>query len=528
MKKLFPTIFILVFLSPRFAHAQAGPYWATDVAPIFYANCTKCHNPNGIAPFPLITFSDAVNNSTNMVSQVSTGKMPPWPPDTTYNRFCGERKLSQAQIQTVVDWVNNGMQSGNLANAPTPPTYSGAALITNPDLTSQMPNYTVNTMTGGDLYRCFVMPSGISTTEYITSIEVLPGNRNIVHHVLIYQDQASTCVTLDNNDPGPGYTWFGDVGSPTATLIGGWVPGQGVYTLPTNMGIKLNPNSYIIMQVHYPAGTNNLVDSTQVRFVFSTGAVRNVTLSPLINYWSTMTDGPLDIPADSIKTFHAQFTTNFNGTFISCAPHMHLLGKVITNYAVTPSNDTVPLVRINDWSFHWQGFYNFRQLVHLPMGTKLYASATYDNTTNNPDNPNNPTPQEVYAGENTTDEMMIVYYAFTPYQAGDENIWIDSTVMAVPPVTAYGDVVKTPQLYDPFPSPSGPNENVNVQFFLPKDADVKFELFDVNGRSVFTENNSGAAGFGNEKINLHGLATGTYVLRMTADGTVRTKKVVVE
>src|SRR5665213_2847040 len=220
MKKLFTIIFLLSFFAPKITFAQAGPYWATDIAPIFYANCTKCHNPNGIAPFSLITYSDAFPQTAAIDSSVTHGIMPPWPPDTNYSRFCDERKISPAQIQTIHDWVTNGAQSGNLAAAPTPPTYSSLAQLTNPDLQKQMPLYTVNCAT--DLYRCFVLPSGLANDEYVTKIEVIPGNRSIVHHVLIYQDLSNTCVTLDNNDPGPGYTWFGDVGSATATLVGAW------------------------------------------------------------------------------------------------------------------------------------------------------------------------------------------------------------------------------------------------------------------------------------------------------------------
>ena len=527
MKKFIVFGFLLLFISQQKTFAQATPYWATDIAPIFYANCTKCHNPNGIAPFSLITYADAFPEINRIDSTVQAGIMPPWPPDTNYSRFCGERKLSSTQIQTIVDWVAQGAQPGNLSSAPPAPVYSSNAQLTNPDLVSQMPLYTVNCAT--DLYRCFVMQNVTSTNEYITKIEVIPGNRPVVHHVLIYQDQASTCINLDNNDPGPGYTWFGDVGSPTATLVAGWVPGEGVYELPANMGILLHANANLIMQVHYPGGTFNQVDSTQVRFTFASGTVRSVTLSPLINYWSTMTDGPLYIPADSVKTFHAQWTTNFNGTFISAAPHMHLIGKNITNYAVTPTQDTVPLIQINDWNFHWQGFYNFPQLVHLPYGSKIYAHALYDNTTNNPQNPNQTNPIDVSAGENTTDEMMIVYYAFLPYQPGDENIMVDSSVLAVPQ-GPQNDIVKTPQLYDVYPSPAATNSSVTVPYFMPEAAEVRIEIYGIDGKLISVPVNSKnvSAGFGKEEISTAGLAPGNYFIRMTSGQTVRTKKLVVE
>lgn len=525
MKKLYAFI---AFAITGLSLSAQNPVWATDVAPIVYANCTKCHNPNGIAPFSLLTYNDAANNATNMAQAVGARTMPPWPPDSSYSRFCNERILSQSEIQTIVDWANNGMPSGNLSQAPPAPTYSGNAELTNPDAVIQMPAYTVNTAT--DLYRCFVMNSGISTTEYITKIEVIPGNRNIVHHVLIYQDQANTCVNLDNNDPGPGYTWFGDVGSSTATLVAGWVPGQSVYELPANMGIKLLPNTHIIMQVHYPGGTVNQVDSTQVRFTFSTGLVREVFLNPVINHVSSITNGPLYIPADSVKTFHAQETATLNASIISAAPHMHLIGKSIYNFAIDPSNDTIPLIRINNWDFHWQGFYTFRQPIHIPYGSEIHAYATYDNSDNNPNNPNSP-PEDVHVGEATTDEMFIVYYAYLVYQLGDENIIIDSTLIAgTNDPAAYGNIVKTPQLYDPYPSPATSGTDLHIPYFLPSNGDVSFELFDAAGKRVYVSDlkKNQSTGFGEQLISTQGLPAGNYIVRMNAGGVVRSKEIIIQ
>lgn len=519
MKKL---LTIAVIALPFAVTAQTGPYWAEDVAPIFYANCTKCHNPNGIAPFSLLTYNDAVTEASNIQQQVTMRTMPPWPPDTGYVHFMGERILSQVEIQTIDDWVNNGMQQGNLANAPTPPTYTGAAEIPSPDLTSQIPTYTVNTTT--DLYRCFVMPSNVSTTEYITKVEVLPGNRNIVHHVLVFQDQSNTCYTLDANDPGPGYTWFGDVGSATASLIFGWVPGQGMWELPANMGIRLDANTNIVIQVHYPGGTFAQVDSTQVRFTFSSGVVREVYVDPVINHSTSITNGPLYIPADSVRTFNASQYIGYNVSAITVAPHMHLIGRTIYSYAVDPSGDTIPFVSIPDWDFHWQGSYYFQQPVHIPLGSTVYAHATYDNTMNNPHQPNNP-PQDVSVGEATTDEMMVIYFAYLAYQPGDENIVIDSSILSSAP-EVYPSIVKTPQLYDPYPVPAN-GEELHIDYFLPAAGAVTLELVDANGKvvQVITTDRTGS-GFNSAVMSTKNLAGGTYILKLTSAGVTRTKTIV--
>ena len=519
MKKL---LILAIAILPFCVNAQTGPFWATDVAPIFYANCTKCHNPNGIAPFSLLTYSDAVAQGIDIQTDVTNRIMPPWPPDTAYHHFIGERILSPQEVQTIDDWVNNGMQQGNLSQAPTPPVYSGQSEIPVPDAMVQMPLYTVNTAT--DLYRCFVMPGGVPQNEFITKVEVLPGNRNIVHHVLVFQDTSNTCIGLDNADPGPGYTWFGDVGSSTATLVIGWVPGQGMWELPQNMGVKLLANSNIIIQVHYPGGTFGQVDSTQVRFTFSSGAVREVYLAPVINHSTSITNGPLYIPADSIKTFYAQEAVNYNVSVISVAPHMHLIGQTICSYAIDPMGDTIPMISIPDWSFHWQGFYNFQQPVHVPYGSTIKAYAMYDNTVNNPENPNNP-PQDVWVGESTTDEMLVVYFAYLAYQFGDENIIIDSSLLASTP-DVFPSIVQTPQLYNPYPVPATGNE-LHIEYFLPAAGVTTIELIDANGKVVrVIHSDRTGAGFNTAVIETAGLASGAYVIRLSNAGVTRTKTVV--
>jgi len=520
MRKILPLFLLLLAAGARLG---AQPTWADDVAPILYANCTKCHNPNGIAPFSLLTYNDASSMSFYIGNAVASGLMPPWPPDTNYSRLAHERILKASERQAIIDWVMNGSPSGNLSNAPTPPTYTGSAEIITPDLVSQMPNYTVGSST--DIYRCFVVPSNLPQNEFITEVEVLPGNRSIVHHVLVYQDVANTCITLDNNDPGPGYTSFGGPGSSTATLVTGWVPGQGKYTLPGGMGIELQANANIIMQIHYPAGAIGQTDSTRVQFKFSGGSVRNVSLLPILNHDYNMTDGPLFIPANTIQTFHEQETAFLTASVLTVAPHMHLLGKSIKSWAVDPNGDTIPFISIPEWQFMWQGFYNFRQPVKVPAGSQLFAEAVYDNTSNNLYNPNTP-PQNVSAGEATTDEMMIVYFAYTPYQSGDENIIIDSILLSAPPVM--NDIVRTAQLYQPYPTPS--SGNVNVQYFLPEKGSLTLELFDLGGRRVrLLENEQDApAGFGTHLLSLEALSPGTYLLQLRHNGITRTKKIVRE
>jgi hypothetical protein len=150
-----------------------------------------------------------------------------------------------------------------------------------------------------------------------------------------------------------------------------------------------------------------------------------VSVNSILNYNRNMTDGPLRIPADSIKTFHEKFTVPANVTVLSVAPHGHLVCTSLKSFAVAPTGDTIPLIDIPRWDFHWQGEHSFQHPIKLTTGTKLWGIGTYNNSYTNPEAPQ--PLRLVTAGEATSDEMMLFFFWYLPYQAGDENILIDTT-----------------------------------------------------------------------------------------------------
>ena len=421
MKK-FTSIIASLFAFQLFCQT---PTWSGDVARIFYANCTKCHRNGGVGPFSLMDYQTASTFAPLIPSQITGGKMPPWPPDTTYKKFAHQRTLSQNEINKIVQWVTNGTPSGDLRFAPTPPTYSNSTQLTNINLSKVIPTYTVQG--NNDEYRNFVLPTGLTQANYATAIEVVPGNTNIVHHVLVFQDSTTNPI----NPNGAGGT-----GSAASKLIYSYIPGATPYYTPVGTGIRLPANTRLVLQIHYAPGSAGQVDSTRINFNVTTTPLRNITVDALLNHYTSLTNGPLSIPANQIKTFYeqAQFTVpnlNFNGwTALYVFPHMHLVAKSIHAYALKPvTNDTIRFVKIHDWDFHWQDNYVFPNTVKIPNGTTFKATAVYDNTSNNPHNPNNP-PQNVSAGEATTDEMMLVFFAYMNYQNGDENIIVDKRITA--------------------------------------------------------------------------------------------------
>lgn len=424
MKQLSAFFFAAVLSTPGVAQT---PTWSDDVACIIYSHCATCHHDGGAGHFSLMDYTDAVQNASDMAYVTQQRIMPPWPPDPTYRTLAHERVLSQDEIDIIAAWVNGGAPEGIPGNAPPPPVFTSAWDIAQPDITAVMDEYAIPT-SSDDIYRSFVLPINNPTDSYIKRFEVVPGNREVVHHVLVYQDTTGQGQVLDALDPAPGYDSFGGVGVEDAKLVGLWVPGASTYTTPQGMGIKLLAGADLIIQVHYPQGSNGEVDSTRINLELDPSPfIRNMAIDPILEHFFTLTDGPLVIPADQVKTFHNQYTIPIPATITAIGPHGHLLCQQMKSFAVTPTNDTIPLIDIPEWDFHWQGLYEFRKPIHLPSGTVLHGEATYDNTTNNPENPNDP-PQLVTLGEATTDEMMLFYFGWTYGFPVDTNIVVDNSL----------------------------------------------------------------------------------------------------
>ncbi|MGJ8660735.1 MAG: T9SS type A sorting domain-containing protein [Bacteroidota bacterium] len=423
MRIILSLSFLLVTLS------SISQTWSDEMATLFYDKCTKCHNSNGIAPFPLTTYAEVSPMAGAIYDAINLDRMPPWPPNNSYQQYVHDRALSATQKTSVLNWLTAGAPQGNPSATPPPPVYSSSSILGAGDLTLQIPNYMSKALNGNDDYVCFAIPSGLTSDRTIKSIEIIPGNRQIVHHALIYIDPNATSVSD---------TVGGDCAAPSsanATLVTGYTPGSTPMTLPTvspmKLGIPFPMNSSVIFAMHYPDGSYGQWDSTKVIFHFyppgETG-IRQVFAAPMIQNWT------FGLPANQFTNVSAQYPNGSAGistdvSVLSAFPHMHLLGERIKSFGLTSTGDSIPLIDIPHWDFHWQDFYFFKNIQKLPAGTTIYGQGRYNNTTSNSHNPNNP-PQYVGAGLNTSDEMFLVYYHFMAYQNGDENYDMEQLMTA--------------------------------------------------------------------------------------------------
>lgn len=492
--------------------------WSDDVASIFYEKCTKCHNSGGVAPFSLMTYQDVSPMAGIIYDAVSNETMPPWPPNNGYQQYVHNRALDSVQKSTLLSWLLNSFPEGNPANTPPPPVYSNESVLGSGDLTLQIPTYKSKAMNGQDDYVCFAVPTGLTQQRVIRAVEVIPGNREIVHHALIYIDPSASSPTD---------TTGGDCATPnsaSAVLVGGYTPGSTPMVFPSSapmkLGMPIQAGANIVFAMHYPDGSFGEMDSTKVIFHFyppnETG-IRTVSAGPLIQNWS------FNLPANQYTNVTATYPTsgslNADYTLLSVFPHMHLIGESISNYALKSNGDTIPIIDVPHWDFHWQDFYFFKNALKLPVGTKLKAFGRYNNTSSNPHNPYNP-PQNVGAGLNTNDEMFLIYYHYMPYQNGDETYDMEELMSA-----SVEDIAIEKNDFLVYPNPS----NGAFNFELPKQAySLKVHVYNHLGQLVAKKQGMNVSKFDWDGKNAEGslVTKGIYYVSINADGVFLQAKII--
>jgi hypothetical protein len=234
-----------------------------------------------------------------------------------------------------------------------------------------------------------------------------------------------------------------------------------------------------------------------------------------------MVNGPLFIPKNTVKTFREEFIAPANVTLISVGPHGHLLCKSLKAYGITLAGDTIPIIDIPEWDFHWQGFYDFKSPIKIPVGTKLIGIGKYDNTVDNIHNPNSP-PVDVSVGEATTDEMMLFYFSFLLYKNGDENIVVDNLDHGPHHLNCVSnDQSSIASVQDiellVYPNPS--NNVLNLS--IPNSISYIIQVFDAMGRLVLEGDDI-------KTIDTESWSKGVYSIHYRSDDKVGVKTIVVE
>ncbi|MEM8968548.1 MAG: hypothetical protein AAGE93_19175 [Bacteroidota bacterium] len=397
------------------------------IAPIVHTNCTPCHRPGEAGPFSLITYEDVAKRAEFIKKVTQSRYMPPWHADPEFSHFLNERRLTQQEINLITLWVDQGAQEGKKKHRPKLPTYeSGSHLRAKPDLVLTMNQPFQIPDTGTEEFRFFNIPTELPEDKWIKAIEFRPGNRRYVHHSRIMVDTTNAIRGIDGlSETDPRVYEFQETPLVDEFMYG-WVPGNFPIYYPKGTARKLFKNSDLIVNIHYAPSSLKAEDQSSILFYFTDEPIeQEVKTLGLVE--RNISNLPFLIPANGKKTFYLRSKVlEAPIDIISVLPHMHFLGKSFRSFAIAPGGEVIPLVKINNWDFNWQTTYLYEELLRIPKGSVIYAEATYDNTEENPANPNYP-PKDVTYGWNTTDEMcnLIIYYvdASEEEQAASRKIW---------------------------------------------------------------------------------------------------------
>jgi hypothetical protein len=406
---LFSPALLLKGTAPVATPPVLNPTYAEHVAPIINEHCVTCHRPGEVAPFSLVGYENAKKWAAMAHKVTATGQMPPWKAKSGYGEFQDENRLSANEAEILRLWSEQGAVRGDSKKEPPTPKFDSDWALGKPDLVvTQSKPYAVSPE-GTDEYRNFVVTTSSKDPMWITAMDVKPGNTRIVHHVIVFLDNTgqSEKLAAQNKDGKEGYETFGGVGFLPSGSLGGWAPGMRARMLPTGKAFRVEPGARLVLQVHYNKSGKAESDLTRVGLYFAKKPVeQRMQLAWLFNMM-------LNIPANAKA--HKQLYRHYvpdNITMYGVMPHMHLLGKEMKAWAELPDKSVVPLIHVQDWDFNWQLNYLFKKPVKIPKGSTIFVEATYDNSAENPNNPNSP-PKPVHVGEKTTDEMQLLVAAYT-------------------------------------------------------------------------------------------------------------------
>ena len=270
-------LMLLLALTAGFVPVRgAGPTYNKDVAPILWKNCAGCHRPGEVGPFSLLTYKDAAKRASDLAEITSERRMPPWKAEPGFGEFHDERRLSDADIQTIAHWAESGSPEGDSKDLQPVPRFPEGWQLGTPDLVLRISEPFHVPADGRDIYRCFVIPIPIDSDKTVAAVEFRPGNRKVVHHALLFLDSSGAGRKKDEADPGPGYASFGGPGILPTGGLGGWAPGAMPRSLPEGMGKLLRKGSDLVLQIHYHPDGKPETDHSSVGIYFTKKPARSI------------------------------------------------------------------------------------------------------------------------------------------------------------------------------------------------------------------------------------------------------------
>lgn len=382
---------IACLFTPLISHAEVT--FTSDVAPIMAEKCMRCHRPGEAAPMSLLTYDEARPWAKSIGKMVATREMPPWFADPAHGTFSNDNSLTQAQIDTILAWVDQGAKRGNPKDMPEIPEFPVGWQLGEPDFVVDLPEVTVPAK-GNDYFPDLTFKADFPEKRWVRAVEIRPTRLDVAHHVVIFMNSGGTGMGGDFD------------------VLGVWAAGTEPNVFPEGMGRILKPGQRLIANMHYhPNGVEPVKDTTRIGLHFGEGDLKHEINATIAGQFA------FNIPAgDPNHRETASWYVDQDIRIVSYFPHMHLRGKDMKFTAVYPDGEEKILLSVPKYDFDWQLFYYPVEPLALPAGSRIDIEAHYDNSADNPDNPD-PT-RDVGFGLQSTEEMLFGVFEFV----AEENL----------------------------------------------------------------------------------------------------------
>jgi hypothetical protein len=328
----------------------------------------------------LLTYSDVRPWAKAIRAAVASGKMPPWSPDPHYGKFTNDLSLAPGEPETLLAWADAGAPEGHPVDAPKPKTWVDGWRIPKPDVVFEMPDDFAVPARGVINYQYIPVPTNFTEDKWVEMVEVRPGERSVVHHAIVVTDSGT--------------------GMRGQEYLAGYAPGMTPQIWKPGQARLIKAGAYLVFQMHYTASGKAATDRTRIGMVFAKGPVTEQIVAMQAAYH------PLQIPP-GVPNYRvdASATMFEDVNLVGMRAHMHVRGKSMVFRAVYPGGAVETLLNVPKYDFEWQPYYYLETPKSLPRGTRIEVTAIYDNSPNNPFNPN--PSATVFWGPQSWDEMMI-------------------------------------------------------------------------------------------------------------------------
>jgi hypothetical protein len=348
-----------------------------------------------------LTYQDTRPWAKAIRQAVITKKMPPWLADPSYGHFANDRGLAKADLDTLIAWADAGAPGGNPKDAPKPIEFTEGWNIGKPDVILEMPSEYQVPASGTVEYQHIIVPTGFTEDKWIQVVELRPGNRSVVHHsaVFVRPPDSKWLRQAKLGEPASGKQ--AQVGQGLAEeLLDFHVPGSVPHALPAGQAKLIPAGSDLVFQMHYTTSGKPATDRTRLGIIFSKEPPRErIFTLQIANRGFAIPPGESNYPVE------AKVVVQDNARIVALNPHMHLRGKSFEFRVVPPNGEPQVLLSVPRYDFAWQLQYYLAEQLSLSPGTRIECYARFDNSPNNPANPD-PT-KEVRWGDQSWEEMMV-------------------------------------------------------------------------------------------------------------------------